>query len=212
MRGTIPIFILLMAPTVAVAQANECLADLKMPAVGRWAEYKGLMRGKDSSTIRYAVIGSEQREGKDLKWLELRMTAKTPEKSSVFQLLTSGSPADMEQVEEVVTKFGTKAAMKLPPMMVQGLRGQVSQTSFLANLCEGLAPAGEESVTVPAGTFTALRYHSAKHESDTWVVPTLPFVVVKTKGKNFEMSLVSSGAGAKSSIVEKPQEMGFPSK
>ena len=78
----------------------------------------------------------------------------------------------MEQVEEVVTKFGTKAAMKLPPMMVQGLRGQVSQTSFLANLCEGLAPAGEESVTVPAGTFTALRYHSAKHESDTWVVPT----------------------------------------
>lgn len=211
MRGTIPIVMLLMAPPAALAQGNECLADLTMPAVGRWAEYKGLMRGKDSSTIRYAVIGSEQRAGKDLKWLELRMTGKTPEKNSVFQMLTSGSPADLEQVEEVVTKFGTKPAMKLPPMMVQGLRGQVSQASFLANLCQGLAPAGEESVTVPAGTFPALRYHSSKHESDTWVVPTLPFVVVKTKGKNFEMSLVSSGDGAQSSILEEPQEMGFPS-
>jgi hypothetical protein len=45
-------------------------------------------------------------------------------------------------------------------------------------------------------------------------VPDLPFFMVKAKGKDFELSLASSGDGAKSSITETPQEMpGFgPSK
>jgi hypothetical protein len=72
---------------------------------------------------------------------------------------------------------------------------------------------GEESVTVPAGTFQALRYHDAKHEADTWVVPDRPFLMVKAKGKDFELSLVSSGDDAESSITETPQEMpGMPSR
>ncbi len=71
-----------------------------------------------------------------------------------------------------------------------------------------------QPVTVPAGTFTALRYHDDKHGADTWVVPGRPFFMVKSKGKDFVLSLTSSGGGAKSSITEIPQEMpGFgPSK
>jgi hypothetical protein len=98
--------------------------------------------------------------------------------------------------------------------MMKMIRGQLEKNSVLGNMCEGVSLAGEESVTVPAGTFKALRYHNSKYASDTWVVPDQPFFMVKAKGKDFELSLTSSGQGAKSSIAETPQEMpGFgPSK
>ena len=47
-----------------LGQGKECLADLKMPAVGQWAEYQGVMSKKDPYTMRYAVVGSEERDGK----------------------------------------------------------------------------------------------------------------------------------------------------
>jgi hypothetical protein len=72
---------------------------------------------------------------------------------------------------------------------------------------------GEESVTVPAGTFKAARFHNDKHDSDTWMVRDQPFYLVKSVGKDHEIALVKSGEGATSSITEEPQDMmGGPSK
>lgn len=85
--------------------------------------------------------------------------------------------------------------------------GQLGKHSVLGKVCEGVTLEGEESVTVPAGTFKALRYHSSEYDSDTWVVPKRPFFMVKTKGKDFELGLTSSGGGARSSLTETPQEM-----
>jgi hypothetical protein len=186
---------------------------MKMPTVGQWAEYQGIMN-KKPYTMRYAVVGAEDRGGKNMKWLELRMVGDAKDKSMVYQVLTPGTPAEMDQAQEVVFKPGEKQAMKMNAMMMKVIRGQLKKSSVLGNMCEGVSLAGEESVTVPAGTFKALRYHNAKYESDTWVVPNQPFFMVKSKGEDFELSLVSSGDGAKSSITEAPQEMpGFgPSK
>jgi len=149
-----------------------------------------------------------------MKWLELRMVGEGKDKNMVYQMLTPGTPAEMDQAQEVIFKPGDRPAMKMNAMMMKMIRGQLEKNSVLGNMCEGVSLAGEESVTVPAGTFKALRYHNAKYESDTWVVPDLPFFMVKAKGKDFELSLTSSGDGAKSSITETPQEMpGFgPSK
>jgi hypothetical protein len=183
-----------------------------MPAVGQWAEYQGLMK-QDPYTLRYAVVGAEQREGKRMKWLELRMVGEQQDKTMVYQVLTPGTPAEMDQAQEIIFKPGDKPAMKLNPMMMNMIRGQLNKNSVLGNMCEGVSLAGKESVTVPAGTFKALRYHNDKYESDTWVVPNRPFFMIKSKGKDFEMSLVSSGDGAQSSITETPQEMpGLPSR
>ena len=205
-------FILAAAPSVQAQ--HDCLADIKMPAVGQWAEYTGTMNN-DPYTLRYAVVGAEEREGKSLKWLELKMVGKKKDQNMVYQVLTPGNPAEMDQAEEIIMKPGDKQAVRMNGMMLKMLRGQLKKNSILANLCEGITPAGEESVTVPAGTFKAIRYHDSKHNADTWVVPDRPFVMVKSKGKDFELSLASSGDGAKSSITETPQEMpgmGGPSK
>jgi hypothetical protein len=199
-------FLLVAAAPDATAQNNDCLADLKMPAVGRWAEYEGVLN-KEPYTIRYAVIGAEEREGKALKWMEVRMAGAKPDKNMIYQILTPGTPSEIDQAQEVVVKMGPKPAMRLPSQMLGMIRGQLGDNSPLANLCEGVSMAGEESVTVPAGTFTALRYHNAKHDSDTWVVPDQPFIMVKTKGKTFELSMTRSGNGAKSSLTETPRDM-----
>ncbi|MGH7580896.1 MAG: hypothetical protein ACREM9_12030 [Gemmatimonadales bacterium] len=203
LAGTLSLF-LLAAPLAG--QDQDCLASLKMPPVGQWAEYEGVMN-KKPYTLRYAVVGTEERDGKSMKWLELRMVGENPDKSMVYQVLTPGTPAEMDQAQEIVFKTGNNPAMKMNPMMMGMIRGQLGKNSVLGKMCEGVSLAGEESVTVPAGTFTALRYHDAKHQADTWVVPDQPFVMVKSKGKDFEMSLTSEGDGAKSSITETPQEM-----
>ena len=209
MRGTIAGMLslsLLVAPPAA-GQGQECLAGIKMPEVGQWAEYQGVMNKKDAYTMRYAVVGAEEREGKAMKWLELRMAGDKKDKNMVYQVLTPGNPAEMDQAQEIVFKPGDKPAMKMNAMMMKMIRGQLNKNSVLGNMCEGVSLAGEESVTVPAGTFKALRYHNAEHDADTWVVPDQPFVMVKAKGKDFEMSLSSRGDGAESSITETPHEM-----
>jgi hypothetical protein len=207
MRRTVTgiFFLSIIAPPLA-AQKKDCLADLKMPPVGQWAEYAGV-RNKKPYTLRYAVVGSEERAGKSMKWLELQVEGDTPDKNMVFKVLTTGTPAEMDQAEEIVFKPGNKPAMKMNPMLMGLLKSELSKNSALANLCEGVSLAGEESVTVPAGTFKALRYHNAKYQSDTWVVPDKPFVMVKATGKDFELNLTSSGDGAKSAITETPQDM-----
>jgi hypothetical protein len=141
----------------------------------------------------------------------MKMVGKKKDQNMVYQVLTPGNPAEIDQAEEVVLKAGDKQAMKMDGMMLKMIRGQLKKNSILANLCEGITMAGEESVTVPAGTFNALRYHDTKHDADTWVVPDRPFIMVKSKGKDFELSLASSGGDATSSITETPQGTG-PSK
>jgi hypothetical protein len=210
MRGAILGSLLLLAAARAVEAQNECIADVKMPEVGQWAEYTGTMK-KDPYTIRYAVVGAEERNGKAMKWLEMKMVGKKKDQNMVYQVLTPGNPAEIDQAEEVVLKAGDKQAMKMDGMMLKMIRGQLKKNSILATLCEGITVAGEESVTVPAGTFKAVRYHDSKHNADTWVVADRPFIMVKSKGKDFELSLASSGGDAKSSITESPQGMG-PSK
>lgn len=209
MRGTVAgmLSLSLLAAPPAAGQGQECLAGMKMPDVGQWAEYQGVMNKKDPYTLRYAVVGAEERGGKGMKWLELRMVGEEENKNMVYQVLTPGTPAEMDQAQEIIFKPGDKRAMKMNAMMMKMLRGQLNKNSVLGNMCEGVSLAGEESVTVPAGTFKALRYHNSKYESDTWVVPNQPFFMVKSKGKDFELSLTSTGDGAKSSITEPPQEM-----
>ena len=206
----------LLAGMAAAGQAQEssCIAQIKFPAVGRWAEYKALY-DKKPYTIRYAVVGSEKREGKDLKWVELKMLGESKDKNLIYQMLVPGSPTEMGNVQEVVFKPGQKPAMKMNGAMLSMVRGQMEKQSILSELCKDVALIGSESVTVPAGKFKTSHFRSEKYKSDSWVSPDVPFALVKSVGEKHDMALVAVGAGAKPSITEKPQEMpvmGGPSK
>jgi hypothetical protein len=190
----------------AMAQAN-CLEQVKFPEVGRWAEYKAKYQN-DPYTIRYSVIGSEARGGKELRWVEMQMTGSEKDKNLVYQMLVPGSFSEMDQVQEVIFKPGNQPAMKMSGQMLGMVRGQLDKQSFLKDMCAGVSLVGKESVSVPAGKFQTLHFRSAEHAADSWVSPDVPFSMVKSTGKQFEMELAAHGQGAKSSITEKPQEMG----
>jgi len=204
--------ILSLALLLGVASAGRaqesCIEQIKFPAVGRWAEYQALYNQKDPYTIRYAVVGRERREGKDLKWLELRMKSEKKDGNIVYQMLVPGSAAELGNVQEIVMKSGDKPAMKMDGMMLSMIRGQMEKQSFLSDVCKDVTLVGPESVTVPAGRFQTRHFRSDKYSSDSWLTSNIPFAMVKSVGKNYEMALVSYGAGAKSSITEVPQSMG----
>jgi hypothetical protein len=195
--------------SASAGSAQEtCLEQMKFPEVGRWAEYQALYNKKDPYTIRYAVVGGEKRGGKDLKWLELRMTGEKKDGNMVYQMLVPGSVAELGKVEEIVMKTGEKPAMKMDGMMLNMIRGQMEKQSFLNDACKDVTLVGSESVTVPAGKFETRHFRSEKYTSDTWLSSDIPFAMVKSVGKTYEMALTSHGKGAKSSITEVPQSVG----
>ena len=199
--------LLLGAGAPALAQ-EACIDQIKFPEVGRWAEYKAVFKGKDPYTMRHAVIGSESRDGKALKWLELRTSGNEKDGDMVYQMLVPGLAAQLGDVHEVVMKHGTQPAMKMDRMMLKMIKSQMEKQSFLEGLCKDVTLVGTESVTVPAGKFDTQHFHSAKYSSDSWITTGVPFSMVKSVGKDFEMALVAHGDGAKSSITETPKSMG----
>jgi hypothetical protein len=215
MRSPLLSLALLAGMAVAGRAQDSCIEQIKFPAVGRWAEYKALYDKTNPYTIRYAVVGSEKREGKDLKWVELRMTGESKDKNLIYQMLVPGSPTEMGNVQEIVFKPGQKPAMKMSGMMLNMIRGQMEKQSILSELCKDVELVGSESVTVPAGKFQTRHFRSEKYGSDSWVSAEVPFALVKSVGEKHDMTLLAVGSGAKPSITEKPREMpvmGGPSK
>lgn len=196
----------LTVPGSLLAQA-DCLEQISFPEVGRWAEYNAMYQN-DPYTIRYSVIGSEAREGKELRWVEMQMNGAQKDKNLVYQMLVPGSFTEMDQVQEVIFKPGNQPAMKMSGPMLGMIRGQLDKQSFLKDLCTGVSLVGKESTTVPAGKFETFHFRSAEHAADSWVSPDVPFSLVKSAGKQYRLELAAHGEGAKSSITETPQEMG----
>jgi hypothetical protein len=203
---SLPLVILAAAATSGWAQGN-CLDQVKFPEAGHWAEYKALYNKKDPYTVRYAVVGSEKRGGKTLDWVELRMTGEEKDRNMVYQMLVPGSLTEMSSVQEIVFKPGDKPAMKMNGMMMKMIRGQMEKQNFYSEVCKDMTLVGKEKVTVPAGQFETVHFHSAKYNSDSWLSPGAPFALIKSVGENHQMELAAHGAGAKSSITEQPQEM-----
>jgi len=65
---------------------------------------------------------------------------------------------------------------------------------------------GSESVTTPAGTFTAEHYKMKDGSGDAWVTPKAgPWGLVKFQGKDTSMVLTKVITDAKDKIVGTPQ-------
>lgn len=187
---------------------KSCIEQLEFPEVGRWSEYNAVFKQNEPYTMRYAVVGEESREGKALKWLELRTAGNKKDGDIVYQMLVPGSAAQMSDVHEIVMKHGARPAMKMDGAMVKMISGHLDKQSLLSHICTDVTLVGAETVSVPAGKFPSQHFHSSKYSSDSWVAAGIPFSMVKSVGKDYELTLTRHGEGAKSSITEVPQSMG----
>ena len=202
--------LLLGSARAALAQSSSCTDQIRIPAVGQWAEYRAVFKEKEPYTMRHAVIGEESREGKALKWVEMRMAGDKKNGDIITQLLVPGSEAEFGDIHEVVMKHGDKPAMKIDGPMLAMVREQMKKQSFLTDLCRDVTLVGGETVEVPAGKFKSQHFRSAKYGSDSWVSSKVPFSLIKTVGTDHELTLVRHGDGAESSITEEPKSLGGP--
>ena len=102
--------------------------------------------------------------------------------------------------------------MKASDQMLSMMRSHMTDSPTAAALrdCASWTKVGDESVTVPAGTFKTVHYKDTKSSNEVWVSKDVAFGLVKGSfpDKAGEILLVANGTGAKSSITEKPVDMG----
>jgi hypothetical protein len=193
-----------------VARAQGACADVpkffaRPPAIGEWAEMSWENKDKEGpDRMRMGVINQERRNGKQMYWFQMTMDDKG--KRSIVQMLTPWDITSMAAPKpaEVVMKMGDQPAMK----MEGGFMGKsgASQADW-REFCAKSKFVGEESVTVPAGTFKTRHYQG--EDGDTWVSLDAPVwhIVKMTTKEGKTMVLSAKGTGEKNQITEKPVDM-----
>jgi hypothetical protein len=211
MRRMLVFALLLPAATPLAAHAQDACADVpkffsRPPKIGEWGEFTYEKKGKpDPERIRMAVVKEERRQGKQMYWLQMVMGGEGKGKRTVMQMLTPWEQSSLvgQNSMEMVMKIGDQPAMKMSPEL-----GKSAATrADWREACADSKFVGEESVSVPAGTFRARHYSGP--DGDTWAsmdAPVWHLVKMSTKDGT-TMVLSATGMGAKNEITEKPVDM-----
>ena len=166
------------------------------PVVGSGAQYEIQPNGKDKTTIEIDVVGKESVNGKDGYWFE---TAFDSHMGQMLVKMLTLSDATNSTVAKMIMQMQGRPPMEMPVQMM----GQRAQQTY--DLRDKADKVGSESVTVPAGTFTADHYHLKDGSGDFWVSDKVsPYGVIKGQGKDFSMVLTKVVTDAKDKITGTP--------
>ncbi|HVH08355.1 MAG TPA: hypothetical protein VM736_01030 [Gemmatimonadales bacterium] len=204
-------------PAFADPSAAQSATDLKDvckavgdATLGQWASFDATNpQGGGGGKIRLAVVGSERAGDTTLYWFEVNFAGADAAHSGTLQILNPSLAAGMAAPHAFVFKQAGQPAVKLSGAMagVMGPKAGEQAAAFdWAGRCQGAHVVGWESVTVPAGTFRTLHL-TTDEGAEVWASKDVPFGIVKSRGKQGNMTLSAHGTGAKSSITEKPMEM-----
>lgn len=197
------VVVLFTSPTAGSDLTALC-DGTRVPEVGQWAKYQiDVPMLNQAMETRYAIVGSESVNGEERFWFEFN--AATPGSSMTLKFLVSGFPYD--SVQAIVGKMGDQLpAMTYPVGAGKSLRSNDNVSEPLRAACDEMGEGVEESVTVPAGTFRALRVSPKRLGKDVWISPDVPFGLIKTADEQgIGMQLIDHGDDAVSAITETPQ-------
>jgi hypothetical protein len=166
------------------------------PVVGSGAQYEIQPNGKDKMNMEIVVVGKESVNGKDGYWFETAVDSRMGQ--MLMKMLMVSDPAN-SSVAKMIMQMQGGSPMEMPAQLM-GQRGQ--QTYDLRDRADKV---GSESVTVPAGTFTADHYHLKDGSGDFWVSDKVsPYGVIKGQGKDFSIVLTKVVTNAKDKITGTP--------
>jgi hypothetical protein len=214
------VLLAVLLPAAARAQNQDkdkiCQDVQRRPMrVGQWASYNWTGGRSDGTTMRFAIVGTEERAGTPYYWYE--MTIVDPKHGAkgrtIMQMLVPGLAYQAGGLRAMIMKSGDEPAMRMPEQMIMmmGSRMASNIAAEITRGCQEMEVVGWEDVTVPAGTFRALHVRNPRDQTEAWVRPELYFGMVKVVTKDGGvMALAGHGAGAKSSITETPRDMMVP--
>jgi hypothetical protein len=195
-----------VTPLAAQDQATACAA-VTDSEVGYWAEFDlSGAPADDVSSLRFAMI--ERPDEADKTWYEF--SAVTNQGQVIVQLDVPGWPFETTDVTGVIVKMAGQPAMRLPKEMLSMMQQQMGDNPMadFAEKCASSAVIGNESIEVPAGTFSTIHLQSADDGSEAWISPDVPFGIVKGNVPDGGvLELKGFGKDAESSIPEDPQMM-----
>ncbi|TFG54163.1 MAG: hypothetical protein E4H37_01090 [Gemmatimonadales bacterium] len=168
--------------------------------VGSWASYQ-----TSHGTMKQAIVGQEERDGKAYFWMEMAVKGEKKGENVVMKMLVAGWE-NMGEIKEIIMQPAGQQAMRMPERMMSMFRDKMKDP--MADVMEGcgkIADLGEESVTVPAGTFTARHYRG--DDGDMWLSKDMSFFLVKATGKDGSIELAGHGSDATSAITGPIQDM-----
>lgn len=211
MRITTTLLSLSVVASTSVAQnlPGVC-GKLSDVTVGQFAEYRiSIPQMGGPVDMRLAIVGTEDVGGASFQWHEIMMD--TPQGLMIIQMLVPGFPYESSDVVKMIMKGAGQPAMEMPPTMMAMIQQQ-GANNFAADIvksCETAEKIGDESITVPAGSFNTEHYRITTPErAEAWISAAVPFGIVKMNGpEGLSMELLSHGKDALSSITETPQKM-----
>ena len=198
----------LLAGASPLAAQGRCDSVVRAPAPGRWGEYVVVApRGEAPSTVRFAVLGREERGGRDLIRFETRVRGRSGG-SMVTQVLVPGYPYGNESLQDVIVQRGTESPVRWGPALLARARTSAPSAlqRLIAGACAGATLVGEEEITVPAGVFRTRHFRNPEAGSDIWISEAVPFGIVKVTGaEGASMELLGHGTGGRSSVTGEPR-------
>ncbi|HTT67880.1 MAG TPA: hypothetical protein VMF70_07625 [Gemmatimonadales bacterium] len=209
--------LLFAAPALRAQSLVDICRRAMHPPAGAWARYRLEGGRENGATVRMAIVGSEAHGDTTYLWVEMaahgfrmggpRSGGGGDTITMVNKMLVPGIGPGMAAPREVVMKLGSGPAMVMP---ISQAGSRSAPGSDALRDCRNAKVLGWESVTVPAGTFRALHVQNENGRGDSWVVPDLPFALVRMgtgHGANdsTQMVLLAHGSGARSEITETPR-------
>jgi hypothetical protein len=171
------------------------------PVVGSGAVYQVDPKGGNKMDMEISIVGTETVEGKPGYWLETGFEDPRGEGKMYSKVLIVLEGKETRHVRMIVQPPG-QPPMEMPMQMMQRGTQQPPQAADMRDQAEDV---GSESVTTPAGTFTCEHYRMKDGSSDVWITPTVgPWGVVKSTGKDTNMTLKKVVTNAKSHITGTP--------
>lgn len=192
---------LVLVPAVLRAQ-DLCGGKITTPPAGSYAEYQLTQGESGTQTVRFAIVGSEDRSGARHVWFENRVQSKGKE-PVVSQVLVPGFPYEPSAVAAAALQPVAGPPIRLNAQQLAKLqRGLPGLLKSIVDGCRSSTLVGSESVKVGGRTIQAEHYRNALRGSDIWVSSEVPFGLVRlTDGTDHSrMELTATGTGAKSSF------------
>ncbi len=171
---------------------------------GQWAGYAvdaAFMR--DKQKYRYAIVGTEAGN----YWLEYEATLPLGNGAIVMKILIPGWPYAEGAVTRAMMQMPTMEGMDaMPPMEMPPSSIQKDDLADPVRMACAEAQNGvEDTVTVPAGTFNALRIPLKEMGKDIWISSDVPFGIVKLADEDgYGMELTAYGDDAEPAITAAP--------
>ena len=168
------------------------------PIVGSGAQYEVQNNGKDKMNVEIDVVGKESVNGKDGYWLETAFDSQMGQMMMKILMVSDGTTAT---VEKMVMQMRGGPAMEMPAQMAR-MSNPNQQAIDIRSKADKV---GNESVTTPAGTFTADHYRMKDGSGDFWISEKVsPYGLIKGQGKDFNMVLIKIVNDAKDQITGTP--------